>query len=390
MIIFNKEWLANERIQEQAEKAFNLGEINTEEVGRIKEAYPHGFYTPNLFIRIGLLILTLIIASFSGGLISLVLMDFKAIESPGYLLFLGILTYAALEVIVREKHHFRSGADDALIWTSAGLLLTGCLWSAEDLLNRYEELAVAGFVFILGLYYTLRFADVLMAMITTGALAAIAFFLWKNMDFYAMQTMPFLMITAAIILYIYFHRLEHYPPAVYYQNCLQVSKLISLLLFYAAGNYFVVREIGAEMNTASHLTITEIPMAWFFWMWTFLIPVFYISWGIRKRDVLILRTGMVLVAIAGFTLKNYYHIMSGEALLTIIGAVLVFAAYMVIRYLKTPKHGLTSEEVSDGNVMDKIQVESLIVAETLSPVQGPDPGRFGGGSFGGGGSSGDF
>jgi len=390
MIIFNKDWLVNENIQEQVERARNLGEVTRDEFEQVKLRYPVGFYTPNLFIRIGLFLLTLVIAAFSGGLISLIMMDSRMLESPAYLFFLGIITYFALEFMVREKKHFRSGVDDALIWTSAGLILTGMLWSSDSILNAYGDLAVSGFVFLLATYYTLRFADVLMAITSILALVFLVFFGWQRTGIYPLQTMPFLIIILTAVLYLVSDRAREHPAFVYYKNCLQVASLVALLVCYAAGNYFVVREIGTELVEERLTPDSEIPLAWFFWAWTFIVPIAYIAWGIKRKDQLLLRSGMILVAVAAFTLRNYYHVMSAEALLSILGAGLLAFAYGVIRYLNTPKHGFTSAELSDSSMIDNIQIESLIVAETMSAPDLPDQGRLGGGAFGGGGASGDF
>ncbi|WP_449435710.1 hypothetical protein [Pedobacter steynii] len=64
MIIYNNIWLANLLIREEAQKARKAEAISIDEQKKIADKYPVGFYTPNIFIRIGLFILTCIIVSF--------------------------------------------------------------------------------------------------------------------------------------------------------------------------------------------------------------------------------------------------------------------------------------------------------------------------------------
>jgi len=80
-------------------------------------------------------------------------------------------------------------------------------------------------------------------------------------------------------------------------------------------------------------------------------------------------------------------------MLAIAGIVLLAIVYTIMKYLKTPKHGFTCAEPSEVNALDHLKIESLIVAETFShtPTASANDGvKFGGGDFGGGGSSGGF
>ena len=71
MIIYNKEWLLNKRLQIQALLAFKVGVITKEENENVLQSYPVGFYSPNFFIRIGLGVLTFIIILFTNGFFGL-------------------------------------------------------------------------------------------------------------------------------------------------------------------------------------------------------------------------------------------------------------------------------------------------------------------------------
>jgi uncharacterized membrane protein YgcG len=390
MIAYNKTWLKNLLMREGAEAAYRQGNITTPEMKTILEKYPVGLYTPNIFIRVGLFLLTGVICSFAYGLISLILMSTDVVTTPGYFLFLGLITYVALELVVKNINHFRSGVDDALIWYSAGLILASFyLYTDSGDLMPNQDLAIAGFMVVLGIYFSLRFADVLMTIATFLSFIVFIFILWNLVSAWGMTTMPFLMMAIGLLTYLICRFSSSKPLTVHYTNCLIALQVLSLLLLYLAGNYFVVQTLGS--NAASTETV-HVPFAPFFWIWTILIPFLYMGIGIKKKDVILLRTGLLLVAAAAFTFRNYYHVMPVEGVLSIVGAVLLLGAYLIMRYLKTPKHGFTYEVLDEENIMDKLKLESLIVSETFSGTQAtPPPGtRFGGGDFGGGGASGNF
>jgi uncharacterized membrane protein YgcG len=78
-----------------------------------------------------------------------------------------------------------------------------------------------------------------------------------------------------------------------------------------------------------------------------------------------------------------------EGAMTLGGILMIGLAYGVIQYLKQPKHGFTYEE--DLAAEGAIQLESLVIAQTMSAAPQPDESfKFGGGTGGGGGASGEY
>ena len=142
MIAYNKTWLANLRLQVAMKKELQHGNITDAEFKAIAEKYPVGFYTPGLFARIGLFILTCIIISCADGLITLFFASSGLIETSGWFIFLGALSYIALEFMVKAKH-YRSGVDDAL------LFISGCLFVGGIAILLWQHDTYIGFSFII-------------------------------------------------------------------------------------------------------------------------------------------------------------------------------------------------------------------------------------------------
>lgn len=394
MIIYNKEWLNNKHVVDLLKTDYITGRITKDEFIKIKTTHPVGFYMPGLMVRIGLFILTLIIAIVATSL--LVLMAFVSVHivgSPGWPIFLGIIYYVLLEFLTKSKHYFHSGVDNALLYSSAALLGGGFIWIVIDShLTTGDNLLGAITIAILCIYLTLRFADVVTAAVACGAIFACVYFFWAMMGKFGLATMPFVMMIAAACAYFGFNRLGKNAKSLYYTDCIAIVKLISLLTLYAAGNYFVVNRLNNMLNALddSH---TAIPFGFIFWIWTIALPVIYILFGLKRKDTMLLRTGMVLVGAAVATFRVYYHLLPIEIMLTLAGIIILAGSYTIISYLKTPRHGFTYAEPEEANNADSLNLEGLAIGQATSHLPPIGPGsttRFGGGSGGGGGSSGDF
>jgi hypothetical protein len=275
--------------------------------------------------------------------------------------------------------------DDALVFITSLLssVASAMLFSHY---NVVYYVPVSAAIFIFSLYFSIRFADMLMAALCSAALLAFVYFGWTRAIPSGMMTIPFVMILISGGLYWVPYNFSRQKKFIDYHNCFNVAQLIFLLSLYAAGNYYIVQTLSDEVNRVQR----AIPFGAFFWLWTMFIPFVYLGWGIFKKDTILLRTGLILIAAAIATFRYYYHVLPLDMALTIGGALLLGIAYAVMKYLKTPKHGFSYAEPETQQMIDHLKVESLIIAETFAkapsaPVE--DRSRFGGGDFGGGGSS---
>lgn len=388
MIAYNKTWLANLKLRDMLNKDLSAGHINEAELKAIAEKYPVGFYSPGILARVGFFIVTCVVVFFAYGLIALMAASANIFDSPGFPIFLGMISFAGLELMVYVKHHYRSGVDDALLFLSACMILAGLFMAFSGFGDHANYPTLFGIAFLMFMVLSLRFTDILMAAACCVCFFAFIFFCWTKVIPPGMSTVPFAMMVAAAGTYwlAYVNR-EKFD---YYQNCLIIVQIVCLLTLYAAGNYYIIQTLSDELHGTVNATV---PLSAFFWIWTMMVPFVYAGLGIRKKDVILLRTGLLLIAAAVITFRTYFHVLPVDVALTIGGALLLGIAYAVIRYLKTPKYGFTYAEPEDENVMDRLKIESLIVAESLSthtPAPTNNSVKMGGGDFGGGGSSGDF
>jgi hypothetical protein len=390
MIIYDKAGLANLHIQEQAEQAHDAGLVEEAELNQIKLAYPTGFYTPNLFVRIGLFLLTSIGSLFAGLFVSLILEDLHVFDTPVWPMLLGLCSYAASEFFTKHKRLFRSGIEDALLWLSATLLTVGIIWALDNSSER--NLLVSCAVLLLSLYFTLRFADPLMAVIALLSLLATVFFIWNQLGSIGEATMPFVIM---IVSFFACYRIKAILADVHfitYRDCLVYAQITSLSTLYFAGNYFAVQKLSNVLHHLPQESNQPLPFGWFFWLYTLLLPLLYVAFGIKKRRLMLLRMGLLLTVAAAFTFRNYYQLLPMEYVLVIAGITLLLIVVAARKYLKTSRLGFTYVQRGSRYWANNINLESIVVAgaspTTAVPVNPNSP--FGGGSFGGGGASSTF
>jgi uncharacterized membrane protein YgcG len=136
----------------------------------------------------------------------------------------------------------------------------------------------------------------------------------------------------------------------------------------------------------------DIPYAFIFYMLTVIIPVGYLFFGIRNKDIVLLRVSLIAVAFSVFTFKYYFSLGHPEITLTLAGAILLGVSLLLLNYLKVIRYGFTREN----HLPEKWQsmnVEAIIVSQTLGgnqPSTDAVSETGGGGEFGGGGASSDF
>lgn len=384
MIAYNKDWLYNLFVRQQTDELFDNNIIDETEKKSIYDYYKVAFYSPNIFIRIGLFILTLIILIFTFGLLSLIFLSVIDKTYIGMFIFFGLLAYVALEIIIKNKKHFQSGVDDALLWSSVGLIFSGILFLID-----FVPLGSCVIACLITFYCTIRFADKLMAIAAFITVIGIFFFGGNKLGPIAQAIMPFILMVVSAIIYFLSKNKQKEGHFNVYGGCFMMLEIISLLAFYCFGNYWAVQYLSDMMNDVD--TTQVIHFSWLFWLFTICAPLIYISIGIQKKDVILLRVGLLLIAAMVFTIRYYHSIMPLETAMTIGGILLIGIGWALTRYLQTPKFGFTYQELKAKHAMDIIKIESLIIAETFShPTQPLTDFEFGGGTGGGGGAGGEF
>ena len=385
MIAYNEQSLDRLTARKEAMSALKKRLIPAHEYDAIDKSYKADLYSPNIFIRIGLFAATVVIVLMTFGLILLIFGSAMGNESVLFVisLFFACAIYAVLEWIIQNKKHYRSGVDDGLLW-----LAFICIVADIGIYFEPRELWISLMIFALSLAATIRFANSVMSAVMFCSFIATVFYGLILFGSAAKPFLPFVIMLLAFLVYVLIKSIKLKHSLRYYQFCFAMLEVLSLITIYASVNYFAVRELSIAMfNMPESASVTG---GWFFWMCTFAVPVIYIVKGLQAKDHLILRVGLLLIAAGVFTFRYYYSIAPIEQLLTVSGIILIVLAYACIRYLQTARNGISDSHPRQ-HPDDGLNVESLVIAETFNEVPAPDEGfRFGGGSTGGGGATGQF
>lgn len=407
MIAYNRTYLDNIALLQKAKYWFAQKLLSQEQYKAITEKYVSKFYTPALFVKIGLFIFTYVLISAAISMYSILFVMMLDGGSEGFMGFTSLLFAAGcffiLEHLIKTKNIFRSGIDEALLYAGIGFtygflafLFMDLTFRSEDMFLFYSILSIP----LLGAAVA-RYADRLITLLLAICVYVTFFLLVMKIGELAKMIMPFaLMLLSAII---YFIVKKPTPSSIAqspsqwegrggpYASCFVVFECVALIVFYLACNYFVIRESSIEFFDLELAEGEDIPLAFLFYILTALVPISYVYFGLKRKDKTLLWVGLLLVAVAALTFKHYFSLGHPEVTLTLAGSIMIIIAYFSIKYLKTPKHGITYEEETDEDNFLKTNAEALVIAQSFSQQSQPQNNpKFGEGGFGGGGAGSKF
>ena len=344
-------------------------------------------YHPGWIMRILLFIVGFVGLAGLVGLAVLVLQDFidESVEAMFLITgFAGIIAFEAF--VVKGLKHFKSGLSEVLLYSFIAIFTTGVAIALEN----SEVLAMLLFSVIF-LVAAIRYLDKTLTLAATIAFVFFVVSAFLKLGGLAEKVIPFVIIIVFSALYFLSTRLEKRENLSLWLDQISVLQGLSLLLVYAGGNYFVVRELSQEMMGIYLEPGEDIPFAWLFYGLTVFIPLLYLYFGVKKRDRIMLWVGLIILGFSVFTFKFYYSSGHPEITVTLAGATLLAVAIFLLNKLKKPINGITRERLGVSD-LDALTAEGVFISQTVGGITtGQQEGElFQGGDFGGGGASGNF
>ena len=384
MIAYSKQWLDALLIRDTAREWQTRGLLTGSQWQAIQEAHPTNFYSPNVFVRIGLAVFCLILLLAIMGLVAMFIEPDTTTGFALFSLFWGVVWINVLEQwAIRKSRHYGSGIDDVLLYVGSAAIITGLCSLLPDDAGALAYCCVAWPFLVVA---SIRYLDRLVTAAAFICSLLIVLLSVKEVPVAAIYLLPFAgMLFAAGAYYYARHKQQIYAQRHWY-SVLVVVEILALVTFYASGNYWVVQDVGSEL-----FQIEQVPLGWFFWSFTYVVPLLYIFLGLRRKDRLLLDIGLATVAVAVFTFRYYFHILPLAWAATLAGAFLFALAYFSIRYLRKNEGRYTYESGSEKSLLQ--EVEEQLLEQTIASQPTPAPVRqesFGGGQFGGGGAGQDF
>jgi hypothetical protein len=388
---YNHTWLRNLEIVKEAKSWRNHKIISSEQFKAIAEQYPSTFYHPNLMIRI-----LLFIASFIGlfGVIGLIALMFEELIDEQYTACaLGVILGIGCIVIadrfaIAQKNHYKSGITELLIYAGLLCFILGVTGFAD-----WDNERLTWIVCLMALSFAAyRYIDLICTAAAMFTLAGYIFFELYGIGGIVQNLIPIFFIVLFTPFYFFVRKLKSDISSQPWENALILLEALSALLIYAAGNYFVVRELSQELLGFYLQDGQDIPFAFLFYGLTVIIPLIYLYFAIKKKDVVLLRVSLIAIAFSVFTFKYYFSLNRPEFTLTLAGVVVLGITLYMFRYLRTPKHGYTRERLLSEKWADT-NAQAFIVSQTLggnTVAEEPQGDVGGGGAFSGGGSTEGF
>ncbi len=397
MIAFDKTLLDNSFLVDEANSLADSGFIKSEQAKAFAKETQTLKTNDNLLIRIVMFFLGCFAYGSLCGFLSLIMIDGLDSHWELLLLVFALIGFLGQEfMMAKSTQMFGYGLDDAAIL--GAILASGVFTSA---VSDNNNLTISLVVAITSAFCYFRYLHLPSSLLACLGITASLFFSLISYCKYGQQIMPFAMMIFAGIIYLFASKKMNTLENPYYKNGILVLQSFSLLLFYFAGNYYVVRELSFEMqlnclrmNDPYPTTSSEIPLALLFYGFTLVIPVLYIVFSLLKKDKMMLWIGLLSLGFTVFTIRNYHHVLPTEVALTLSGIILFAIAFFAIRKLKNKESGITFMPDRFQSTNTLLQFETIASATQfgLKPeIKTPESNmEFGGGGFSGGGAGSEY
>lgn len=387
MIVYSKQLLDNEILVDEADSLYKGGFISKEQKKFIEKELPVLKSQSNILVRIGFFLLGCLLYGSICGAISLFGLSAENVFFQICCYIFTIVGFAGVELLANQNYH-NHGLDDAFILNA---LL--CLGAAVAITTEGHEIVIAFFVAVGALFMFLRYLHVLSMLVFCISATAFLFFGMFKFGDIGKAILPFVAMIFAGLFYFLTKKRMNYLNKSYYYNGLLLANSFCLVLFYLSCNYLAVRELSAELLGTEVKPGTDIPFAFFFYGFTFIVPIVYLVQALKTKDRIMLWLSFLAIAFSIYTIRFYHSVLPIEVALTLGGVVLFAIAYFSIRKLKEKESGLTFKPDRINHSDSLLNAEALVVASTFGmkpEVKTASPMEFGGGGFSGGGSDGSF
>lgn len=385
MTPFNKVKLENTFLVEHAEILFSKRFIEKEEFHQIKMQLPQ-LNSSSFFIRVGFFLLGCFLISSVLGFISVISMSILN-ENYSFQMYLGMILCIIGSELLSRKEFYKHGLNDAFI-------LSIPLFASIAIGLSTENVSLALLVLALSsLACTIRYLHTLSSIVSCIGFLSVMSYLVTQEHIINEAYLPFLGLFLGLILFFAIVFLSKKKNAFQFKNSLLATKVFSLLLIYFSMNYLVVRELSELLMNIQVTKGNDIPFAILFYILTFFIPIFYIFFGLNKKDRIYFLIGMSTLAFSIFTIRYYYAILPVETALVIGGMLLFGLSFLSIKKLKNNTTGLTFQPDKGNDSSFILHAQAFLInaqVNTQAPATENSKMPFGGGGFSGGGAGESF
>jgi hypothetical protein len=360
LISYNLDELEKKQILSEAKTLFKSKMISRTQFDKIREEIKSELYSPTIFIRILLFILSYIGMTTVIGPIGMI---FSAVGEIGYRILavmLGVsLIWFTETVLIFGKNHYKSGVTEAGIYSGTLFIMFGVLGFGENIEIGY---LILGFLF--SAIIAVRYLDLLALLVSMICFSDLLYKTIHAIGGITEALMPFIFFLIFLVVFIACTVIEKKLKSFVFNDHLIIAKTLSLLIIYASVNYFVVRELSINLMGLTLTKGQDIPLSIIFYSLTAMLPFVYIGYGVVKRSVLFLRIGLLICALSIVTFKYYFSLGMPVITFTVTGIILIAISLWLMNYLKVMRNGFTRENLINDKWLSQ-DMSAIIISQTL-------------------------
>lgn len=387
MIASNFTNIQNHFLLEELEKLQTQDFVSEEQFNQIKKTTVSTKTNSNILIRIAFFFLGSFLISSVLGVFAVFLSALGSQNAIAFWFLIATIASVVVSELLYNKNYFAYGIDDSFI-----LSITLFFCVAIGLFTE-SVLPVLLVLIVITIFCSIRYVHIPSAFLALFALIGLVGYLVTEKKILPSYYLPILMFLIAIGLFFFQFQLSKKTSNFIYTNTFLTIKIFSLVLGYASLNYYVVRELSSVLLGINLLPNQEIPLAPLFYFATFVLPIFYIFYGLKSKDRHFFWIGLLTLTLGFATIRYYYSILPVEIALLLGGSILFVIVYFSIRKTRNNTVGITFNEDKNLNPMAFDVIKTILInanVHTTMPSNNESPMEFGGGGFSGGGADGSF
>ncbi|MBC5842416.1 hypothetical protein H8R23_13445 [Flavobacterium sp. F-380] len=387
MIVYDKTIVQNNDLLDEAQSLKKAGFIDKVQYDTIIKELVITKTHDNILVRALFFILGVFLYSSICGFLALISLEALDTNYEYLVFFFAIVGFLGTEILARSNF-YGHGLDDAFI---IGSQLT--LAIAVGIATDFDELVMAAIITGTALVSYLRYLHLSVALLFCLALTYTLVLGIFELDESIHAFLPFIMMVYALTLFFSSKTAIQNLATAYYHKGLLLAQNFTLILFYFSGNYLVVRELSVALLGQDVAIGSDIPFAFIFYAFTFIVPTAYLVLAVLKKERILLWIGLLSFCFSVYSIRFYYSIVPIEIVLTIGGAILFTITLFTIRKLKNKETGITFQPDRFTETNAFLTAEILVTSQigSIKPeLTTESPIEFGGGDFSGGGSGGSF
>lgn len=384
IIAYDTEELEKKQLFSEAKTLFKSKVLSKEQYEKIRIELKSGLYSPNIFLKILLFIMSYL------GMSTVIIpigMLFNSVGETRYrilsVLFGIALIWFVEFILIRDKNHYKTGMTEAGLYSGAVFILVGSLGFGE-----YVDFAYLFLGFLFSIIIAVRYLDYLALIAAFVCFSGFIFKIIHAIGGITEALMPLIFFVVFWMIFGVCVNAEKKMKNFFYEDFIVLAKTISLLIIYASVNYYVVRELSESLMGLKLQKGQDIPYAFVFYAFTALLPIGLIYYGVVKRSVLFLRIGLLTFALSVVTFKYYFSLGLPVITFTVSGVILIAVSLWLLNYLKVMRNGFTRDNLMNDKWMSP-DINAIIISQTLGGNKIPDNkgGSFSGGASGGAGAT---